>query len=126
MTRKRQNKKKRLAVTSDISDNNSIDGSTTPQDYTARGRTHQGGFYSDAESVLRVSPPVTSLQSPVNQAPVYQAPVTDRCLVDQCLVDQAVFHWSTRHWATSHRSPVTGHPVTSHLVITRLRFVTRR
>ena len=51
MTRKRQNKMKRLAVTSDLSDDNTVDGSTTLQGFTARDRTHQGGFYSDAECI---------------------------------------------------------------------------
>ena len=44
MTRKRQNKKrKRLAVNSDLSDDISNDGSTTPQGYTTRGKTHHSG-----------------------------------------------------------------------------------
>ena len=59
IAKKKQNKKKRKLAVSDPSDDNSLDGSTTPQGYTARGKTHQGGDYSDAECVQSVSLPVT-------------------------------------------------------------------
>ena len=51
MTRKkRQNKKKRkTGHHSDLSDDISNDGSTTPQGYAARGKTHHGGSLLDAE-----------------------------------------------------------------------------
>ena len=84
MTRKRQNKKKRLAVTSDLSDDNTIDGSTTPQGYTARDRTHQGGLYSDAECIQSESPRVTSQPG--------------------ALVNQSTSDWSASHWSTRHRA----------------------
>ena len=58
MAKKKQNKKKRRQAVSDPSDDNSLDGSTTPQGYTARGRTQLDGDYSDAECVQSVSPPV--------------------------------------------------------------------
>ena len=91
MTRKRQNKKKRLAVTSDLSDDNTVDGNTTPQGYTVRGRTHQGGCYADAECIRSESPLVT----------------------DQPVISQA----GTGEFFTGQ--PGTGQPVTSHSVITR-------
>ena len=59
---RKKNKKKRLAVNSDPSDDNSYDGSTTPQGYTARGKTHQGGDYMDAECNQSLS---TGHQAPV-------------------------------------------------------------
>ena len=98
MTRKRQNKKKRLAVTSDLSDDNTIDESTTPQCYTARGRPHQDGCYSDAECIQSVNPPVTGHQLPVNQA--------------RTTSHRSARHRSTRHWTVFHRS--SRHQGTSH------------
>ena len=88
MTRKRQNIKKRLAVTSDLSDDNTIDGSTTPQAYTARGRTHQGGFYSDAKCIQSVSLPVT----------------THRITAHWSTTHQSTSHWSASHRSTKHQS----------------------
>ena len=106
MTRKRQNKKKRLAVASDLSDDNTFDGITTPQGYTARGRTLQGGVYSDAEckSTRDRSPvigqPGTGQQSPVNQSLVRQSPVK------QALVNQASGNFFTScSVITRHPSP---------------------
>ena len=103
--RKKKQNKKRLAVNSDASEDNSFDGSTTPQGYTARGKTHQGGYYMDAECI-QICPldvngqpgtgqPVTSQpvsdqpvtgqpgtglvnQAPINQSPVNQAPVIQK------------------------------------------------
>ena len=112
MTRKRQNKKKRLAVTSDLSDDSTIDGSTTPQGYTARDRTHQGGLYSDAECIQSESPRVISQpEAPVNQS------TSDWSASHWSTKHRAVFHWSTRHWATSHCS--SHHLSSGHSVITR-------
>ena len=48
MTKKRHNKKKQVVV-SDASEDNSVDGSTTPQGYTARGKTHLGSDFMGAE-----------------------------------------------------------------------------
>ena len=75
MTGKRQNKKKRRqAVTSDLSDDNTLDGNTTPHGFTARGRIHQGGFCLDTEGVQGISPPVTA--QPVTAQPGIGQPVT--------------------------------------------------
>ena len=56
-----------------MSDNGTVDGSTAPHSFTARGRTHQGGSLADLESDRALSPPVTRHQSPVNQSPVIQS-----------------------------------------------------
>ena len=50
MTKKRHNRKKQIVV-SDAPEDNSVDGSTTLQGYTARGETHLGGNFM----VLRAS-----------------------------------------------------------------------
>ena len=138
MAKKKQNKKKRrLAINSDPSDNNSLDGSITPQAYTVRRKNHQGGDYSDAECIWSVNPPITGHESPVNQAPVNQSPVNQSLVsqspvnqspVNQALVNQAPGSLSLVNQAlvnqspvTGHGSPVTGHPVTGHSVITRHR-----
>ena len=89
MRKKKQNKKKRLAVNSDQSDDNSFDGSTNPQGYIARGKTHQGGNYPDPECIQSVSPPVTG-------QPVTGHPVTNHSVI------------------TRHRTSGTGHLITSH------------
>ena len=95
MTQKRKQKKSKKSKKSqsDMSDNGTVDGSTAPHSFTARGRTHQGGSLADLESDRALSPPVTSppvnqspviqslgnlfpfIQSPVNQSPVNQSPV---------------------------------------------------
>ena len=74
MAKKKQNKKKRRLAVSNPSDDNSLDGSTTPQGYTARCKTHRGGSYLDAECVQSVNLPVISPQSLVSQSLVKQAP----------------------------------------------------
>ena len=130
MTMKKQNKKKRLAVNSDPSDDNSFDGSTTPQSYTARGKTHQGGDYSDAEYVQSVNPSVTGHQSrSTRHRSTSHWSTSHRSTSHWSTSHQSTSHWSTRHWAvyhwstrhqsTSHWSLVTGHPVTGHSLITR-------
>ena len=90
-----------------MSDNGTVDGSTAPHSFTARGRTHQGGSLADLESDRALSPPVN--QSPVNQSPVNQSPV-----------NQSSSHWATylrssSHRSSSHQSPVTSQPGTSQL-----------
>ena len=100
MTQKRKQKKSKKSKKSqsDMSDNGTVDGSTAPHSFTARGRTHQGGSLADLESDRALSPPVTGhpvtsqpvtqslgnlspfiqspvIQSPVNQSPVNQSPV---------------------------------------------------
>ena len=92
MTQKRKQKKSKKSQ-SDMSDNGTVDGSTAPHSFTARGRTHQGGSLADLESDRALSPPVTShpvtgqlisvhpvtghpvAGQSVNQSPVNQAPV---------------------------------------------------
>ena len=73
-----------------MSDSVTVDGSTAPHSYTARGRTHQGGSPADLESDWALSPPVTG--HPVTGQPVTSHPVTGQLI-------------------TGH--PVTGQPVTS-------------
>ena len=81
MTQKRKQKKSKKSKKSqsDMSDNGTVDGSTAPHSFTARGRTHQGGSLADLESDRALSPPVTSHRSSS--------------------------HWSTSHQSTSHQSP---------------------
>ena len=97
MTQKRKQKKQKKTKKSqsDMSDSGTVDGSTAPHSYTARGRTHQGGSPADLESDRALSPPVTSHQSPVNQSPVTGQLISG-------------------HPVTGH--PVTGQPVTSQPV----------
>ena len=98
MTQKRKQKKSKKSKKSqsDMSDNGTVDGSTAPHSFTARGRTHQGGSLADLESDRALSPPVTS------------QPVTSH---------QSTSHQSTSHWATYLRSSSrqsTSHQSTSH------------
>ena len=58
MTKKRDNKTKKRNVP-DSSDTISIDGSTAPQSFTARGRTHLGDSPMESFSNRAISPPVT-------------------------------------------------------------------
>ena len=75
MTKKRHNKQKKQIVISDPSDDNSVDGNTTPWGYTARGRAHPGGIFMGAIGTQKsLSPPVN--QSSVNQSPVNQSRVS--------------------------------------------------
>ena len=123
---------------------NSWDRSTTPQGYTAGGKTHQGGDCMGAECTQIISPPVMGHRSPVmvNQAPLNQASV-NQSPVSQ---SRSTSQWSASHqslgslsqvnWAPVNQSlviwfqvpvtglwsPVTNHPVTGHSeVITRLQ-----
>ena len=94
--RKQKKSKKSKKSQSDMSDNGTVDGSTAPHSFTARGRTHQGGSLADLESDRALSPPVTS--QPVNQSPVTSHPVTGQLI--------------SVHPVTGH--PVASQPVTSH------------
>ena len=59
MRKKKQNKKRQV-VESDVSEDNSfLGGNTTPQGYTAGGKTHQSGDYMGAEFTQSISPPGT-------------------------------------------------------------------
>ena len=107
MTQKRKQKKSKKSKKSqsDMSDNGTVDGSTAPHSFTARGRTHQGGSLADLESDRALSPPVTSHQSTSHQSTSHQSSS----------------HWatylrsssrqSTSHQSTSHQSPVNQAPV---------------
>ena len=88
--RKQKKSKKTKKSQSDMSDSGTVDGSTAPHSYTARGRTHQGGSLADVESDWTLSPPVTS--HPVTGQPVTSQPVTGQLVTGY---------------------PVTGQPVTS-------------
>ena len=95
ITQRRNQKKNKKSIQSDLSDTGSHDGSTAPHNYTARGRTHQGGSPEDQVSDPALSPPVTghpvtssSYQSSVNQSPVNQSPVSQSWVI-QSLVNQS-------------------------------------
>ena len=107
MQRRKQKKSKKTKKShSDMSDSRTVDGSTTPHSYTARGRTHQGGSPADLESDRALSPPVTG--HPVTGQPVTSQPVTGQLIT--C-------HPVTGHPVTGH--PVTGQPVTSQPVTSK-------
>ena len=113
MTQKRKQKKSKKSKKSqsDMSDNGTVDGSTAPHSFTARGRTHQGGSLADLESDRALSPPVTSHQSPVNQSPVNQSPVT------QSLGNLSPFIQSPVIKSPVNQSPVNQSPVNQAPVI---------
>ena len=103
MTQKRKQKKSKKSKKSqsDMSDNATVDGSTAPHSFTARGRTHQGGSLADLESDRALSPPVTSHWSSSHQSASHQSPS----------------HWATYLRSSSHRSSScrsTSHQSTSH------------
>ena len=112
MTQKRKQKKSKKSKKSqsDMSDNGTVDGSTAPHSFTARGRTHQGGSLADLESDRALSPPVTS--QPVTSHPVTGQlisvhPVTGHPVASQPVTSQPV----TSQPVTNQ--PVTSQPVTS-------------
>ena len=103
MTQKRKQKKSKKSQ-SDMSDNGTVDGSTAPHSFTARGRTHQGGSLTDLESDRALSPPVTSHQSTSHWA-TYLHSSSHRSSSRQSTSHQSTSHqstWlqSTRHWFT--------------------------
>ena len=97
MTQKRKQKKSKKSKNSqsDMSDNGTVDGSTAPHSFTARGRTHQGGSLADLESDRQS--PVTSHRSSSHRSASHQS----------------TSHQSPSHWATSPfiQSPVIQSPV---------------
>ena len=122
MTQKRKQKKSKKSKKSqsDMSDNGTVDGSTAPHSFTARGRTHQGGSLADLESDRALSPPVTSHQSTSHQSPVNQSPVIQslgnlspfiQSPVNQSPVNQSTSHQSTRHQSTRLQSTRHGFTV---------------
>ena len=107
MTQKRKQKKSKKSKKSqsDMSDNGTVDGSTAPHSFTARGRTHQGGSLADLESDRALSPPV-SHQSTSHQSTSHQS-----------TSHQSSSHWATYFRSSSHRSSSrqsTSHQSTSH------------
>ena len=105
MTQKRKQKKSKKSKKSqsDMSDNGTVDGSTVPHSFTARGRTHQGGSLADLESDRALSPPVTSHQSPSHWA-TYLRSSSHRSSSRQSTSHQSTSHQSTRHQSTRLQS----------------------
>ena len=101
MTQKRKQKKSKKSKKSqsDMSDNGTVDGSTAPHSFTARGRTHQGGSLADLESDRALSPP-TSHQSTSHQSSSHWATYL-----------RSSSHRSSSRQSTSHQSPVNQSPV---------------
>ena len=132
MTQRRKQKKNNKKKTmSDLSDHESVDGSTAPHSFTAWGRTHQGGSPGDQVSD-RASPPVTcqaATGQPVTGQPVASQPgtpvtgqlVTGHPVTGQPVTDQTgTSQLSTGQPGTSRRSfivdylsPVAGKYITS-------------
>ena len=113
MTQKRKQKKSKKSKKSlsDMSDNGTVDGSTAPHSFTARGRIHQGGSLADLESDRALSPPVTS--QAVTSQPVTSHPVTGQLISVHPVTGHSVAsHQSTSHQSTSHQS--TSHQSTRH------------
>ena len=100
MTQKRKQKKSKKSKKSqsDMSDNGTVDGSTAPHSFTARGRTHQRGSLADLESDQALSPPVTS--HPVTGQLISVHPVTGHPVASH----QSTSHQSTRHQSTRLQS----------------------
>ena len=107
MTQKRKQKKSKKSQ-SDMSDNGTVDGSTAPHSFTARGRTHQDGSLADLESDRALSPlvtsqPVTSHQSTSHQSSSHWATYL-RSSSHRSSSRQSTSHQSTSHQSTSHQS----------------------
>ena len=105
MTQKRKQKKSKKSKKSqsDMSDNGTVDGSTAPHSFTARGRTSQGGSLADLESDRALSPPVTSHQSTSHQSSSHWATYL-RSSSRQSTSHQSTSHQSTSHQSTRHQS----------------------
>ena len=117
MTQKRKQKKSKKSKKSqsDMSDNGTVDGSTAPHSFTARGRTHQGGSLADLESDRVLSPPVTSHQSTSHQSTSHQSPVIQSLgnlsPFIQSLVIQSPVNQSPVNQSPVNQSPVNQAPV---------------
>ena len=105
MTQKRKQKKSKKSKKSqsDMSDNGTVDGSTAPHSFSARGRTHQGGSLADLESDRALSPPVTSHQSSSHWA-TYLRSSSHRLSSHQSTSHQSTSHQSTRLQSTRLQS----------------------
>ena len=111
MTKKRPNKQKKQIVVSDLSDDNSVDVDTTPQGYTARGRTHPSGVFLGAIGTQESLS--TGHQAPVNQAQINQAQV-NQAPGSQSPVNQSPGSQSPVNQSPDKNSPVTGYQSTRH------------
>ena len=76
---KKKHKKKKQQVMFNVSDDNTLDGTTTPQGSTARGRTHPGGIFTGTFSIQK------SYQSSSHRS---------------------AGHWSTGHQSSTHRARI--------------------
>ena len=105
MTQKRKQKKSKKSKKSqsDMSDNGTVDGSTAPHNFTARGRTHQGGSLADLESDRALSPPATSHRSSSHQSPSHWATYL-RSSSHRSSNRRSTSHQSTRHQSTRLQS----------------------
>ena len=107
MTQKRKQKKSKKSQ-SDMSDNGTVDGSTAPHSFTARGRTHQGGSLADLESDRALSPPVTSHRSSSHRSTSHQSPSHGatylRSSSHRSSSRRSTSHQSTRHQSTRLQS----------------------
>ena len=102
-SRKQKKSKKTKKSQSVMSDSGTVDGSTAPHSYTARGRTHQGGSPADLESDRALSPPVTSHWSSSHRSTSQQS-TSHRATYHQSSSHRSSSHWSTSHQSTSHQS----------------------
>ena len=94
MTQRRNQKKNKKSIQSDLSDSGSHDGSTAPHSYTARAgpiKVATGGGSSICPGTKSTSHHSASHRS--------------------------TSHWSASHWAASHRSSVNQSPVNQSPVI---------
>ena len=96
MMQRRNQKKNKKLIQSDLSDTGSHDGSIAPYSYTAQGRTHQGGSPGYQVSNGALSPRSVTCQ-PVTCQPITGHPVTGQPVMGHPVTSQ----------------PITGHPVTS-------------
>ena len=96
---KKKHNKTKQQVVSNVSDDNTLDGTTTPQGPAARGRTHPGGIFTGTFSTQgSISPPV--IQPLVNWPPVNWSPV----------------NWPPVIYSQNKKSlPVTGQPVIAQI-----------
>ena len=122
MQRRKQKKSKKTKKSqSDMSDNGTVDGSTAPHSYTARGSP------ADLESDRALSPPVTSHRSSSHRSTSHQSP-SHRATYHQSSSHRSSSHRSSSHRSTSHQS--TSHQSTRHqstrLQSTRHRFTVIR
>ena len=114
---KKKHNKKKQQVVSDVSNDNTLDGTTTLQGFTAWGRTHPGGIFTGTFSTQRsLSPLVTG--HPATSQPVTGHPLTEQeFIMGQPVTCQLVTSQPTGQSVTCQ--PVTGQintsqPITCH------------